>query len=421
MKTRMRSILLALAAVMVFASTPHHAEAADKVTLSFSNWQWTEAGKNDDWRKLLTEFKQSHPDISFEEVAVPFDRYEDTLYTRWAGGEGPDLVVVNDSMIAKAIQLGLQPLDGLIDIGAHRASFSKLVDMAVKEGKTYGFVTEAVVRALLYNPVLFRQAGLDPNQPPKTIDEFRAACVKLKALGPDILGYGVRNSLDQWSGMYSDFTAWVYGQGGRWAVNGKPTITAPENLKALEEFKKVYDSGCMSRGVPAATYRKAFGIGKVGMMIDNSAMINIYRKDSPTLEVRTAVSPFPQIKTQAEILFVGISKAAKHPKEAAAFINWFMQSAVYQKWLESINTPTGGLKQSVSQAWLSKNPWVEPFLKAAEAGSTSVAPEGLEQYTAQFKQIVTKHLEQVLVANRPAKDELAAAQTEVEDLIKRSK
>lgn len=418
---RAMKVLLVVTALVLQFSVPGVSISAENVTLSFSNWQWTEAGKNDDWRKLLAEFKQSHPGISFEEIAVPYDRYEDTLYTRWAGGEGPDLVVVNDSMVAKSIQLGLRSLDDLIDIGKHRGSFSKLVDMAVKDGRTYGFVTEAVVRALLYNPALFRQAGLDPSRPPKTIDEFKNACVKIKALGPDILGYGVRNSQDQWSGMYSDFTAWVYGQGGRWAVKGAPTITAPENLRALEEYKKVYDTGCVSRGVTAATYRKAFGIGKVGMMIDNSAMINIYKKDSPTLEVGTAVSPFPQIKTQAEILFVGISKAAKHPKEAASFIDWFMQPTVYQKWLESINTPTGGLKQSVSPAWLSKNPWVEPFLKAADAGSTSVAPEGLEQFTAQFKQIVTKHIEQVLVANKPAKEELAAAQTEVEDLIKRSK
>ena len=416
-----RMFMIVLTVTIAALGLASQAPSADKVVLTFSNWQWTEAGKNDQWRALLAEFKKKYPDTSFEEVAVPFDRYEDTLYTRWAGGEGPDLVVVNDSMITRAIQLGLQPLDGQMDIAKHRETFSKLMDMAAKEGKTYGFVTEAVVRALIYNPELYKQAGLDPNKPPKTVEEFKNACIKIKALGTDILGYGVRNSLDQWSGMYSDFTAWVYGHGGRWAVQGKPTITAPENLKALEEYKKVYDTGCMSRGVTAATYRKAFGLGKVGMLIDNSAMINIYRKDSPTLEVRTAVSPFPSIKTQAEILFVGISKAAKHPKEAATFIEWFMQPTVYQHWLETILTPTGGLKQGVSKSWFEKNPWAEPFLKAAEAGSTTVAPEGLELYTAQIKQIVTKHIEQVLVANKSPKDELAAAQADVEALIKRGK
>jgi ABC-type glycerol-3-phosphate transport system substrate-binding protein len=98
-----------------------------------------------------------------------------------------------------------------------------------------------------------------------------------------------------------------------------------------------------------------------------------------------------------------------------------MQPAVYQHWLETILAPTGGLQQSVSKAWLVKNTWADPFLKAAEAGSTTVAPEGLEQYTAQVKQIVTKHVEQVLVANKNPKDELAAAQSDVEELIKRSK
>ena len=69
--------------------------AGEPVTLTFSNWQWTEAGKNDQWRALLEEYKAQNPNVQFEEVAVPYDRYEDTLYTRWAGGEGPDLVVFN--------------------------------------------------------------------------------------------------------------------------------------------------------------------------------------------------------------------------------------------------------------------------------------------------------------------------------------
>lgn len=395
--------------------------AEEPVVLTFSNWQWTEAGKGDQWRALFAEFQAAHPNIQLEEVAVPYDRYEDTLYTRWAGGEGPDLVVFNDAMIAKAVQLGhLQPLDSLIDLNAKREGFSALQDLAASNGKTYGFVTEAVLYGLLYNPELFEQAGLDPNNPPTTVDEFLDACAKVGALGSDIIGYGVRNSMDQSGGWWYDYTAWVYGYGGRWAVDGVPTVNSPQNLEALKQFKRVYDSGCMTRGVTSATYRKAFGLGKVGMLTDNSAMINIYKNDSPDLKVGTAPLPFPQAMSVAEVLFVGISTDAKHPEEAAAFIEWFMQPEVYQKWMETILAPTGGLKQSVSDAWLTENTWAEPFVQAAQTGALGVSPEGLEAQTNEISKIVLSEIEAVLVSNKDPQEALDAAQKAVEELIQRS-
>jgi multiple sugar transport system substrate-binding protein len=292
--------------------------------------------------------------------------------------------------------------------------------LAVRDGKTYGFVTEGVVYELLYNPQLFEQAGLDPAAPPQTLDEFLAACEQVSELGADVLGYGVRNSLDQSGGWWYDYSAWIYGFGGRWAVAGEPTVNSPENLAALQAFKQVYDSGCMSQGLPSATYRKAFGLGKVGMLTDVSAMINIYKNENPELVVMTAPLPFPEPMTAAEVLFVGISTDAEHPEEAAMFIEWFMQPEVYQVWLETILSPTGGLKEGVSEEWLAANEWAIPFIEGANQGALGVTPEGLETLTNEFSKIVLTEIEAVLVSDRDPQEALDAAQAQVEEMIERN-
>ena len=58
-------------------------------------------------------------------------------------------------------------------------------EQTLYEGDTYGIPFETDVRVLFYNKNLFKQAGLDPNDPPKTWDELRAYADKLDVKNDD--------------------------------------------------------------------------------------------------------------------------------------------------------------------------------------------------------------------------------------------
>lgn len=411
---------IAVLVLVVAALVVGEASAQGAVKLSVANWQWTEPGKSDQWRAVFKEYEKTHPNVSVDEVAVPYPRYEDTMNVRMAAGQGPDLVVLNDSMLPKQLQQGnLQPISKLIDTSSMSADFSSLQDAAIQNGELYGFTTEGSIYALLYNPALFQQAGLDPAAPPTTVDQFLSDCKAISGLGSDIIGWGVRDSMNQAGGWWYDYSAWSYSFGARWAKDGKPTINSPENVKALQEFKRVYDSGCVSQGVTSATYRKAFGLGKVGFLTDESAMINIYKSDSPDLKVDTALLPLPEHTTVAEVLYLCISKTAQHPQAAADFIKWFAEPQNYQKWLQTIKSPVGSYKKSVSDAWVADNPWARPFIQEASIGTLSVSPQGLEQYTNDISKIVLTHIEAVLVQNKDIQSELDAAQKDVVAMLNR--
>lgn len=80
-----------------------------------------------------------------------------------------------------------------------------------QDGKLYGLPTSNYTMGLLINRKLFRQAGLDPDNPPRTWDDVRAAAKKIAGLGKGIAGYGDYSAANT-GGWH--FTAAVYSLGG---------------------------------------------------------------------------------------------------------------------------------------------------------------------------------------------------------------
>ena len=417
MKSKKVRILACLVLITILSSfLVTTSVASEPVTLTVMNWQFNEAGKGDQLRDLFKTYGEANG-IQFEEISVPWGQYPDTAFTKWAAQDAPDIIFVPDAILPMAVdQDYLLPLSEVIDFEQYADILSPLSDNAKFDGKYYGFVSEAVVQELIYLPDLLEVAGLDPDKPPTTVDEFIQYALAVKNANPDWLGYGCRNSMDQSFGWWSDYCSWAYGFGARWAVEGKPTINSPENIAALTAYKKMYDSGAMTQGVTSANYRKAMSIGQCGFLTDNSSNIHNFLMENPTLNIRSAALPFPEKDSVTELVVLSVSKDAKHPQEAAEFIRWFMQPEVYTAWMEETACPTGAYKKSVSDEWAARNPTVAAFIEGANYAST-VIPEGLGVYMGEFRDAVLRAMEKVLLNNVSPEEALTEAQGEVEMLI----
>ncbi|MEA5013794.1 MAG: extracellular solute-binding protein [Candidatus Limiplasma sp.] len=417
MKSKKVRILACLVLITILSSfLVTTSVASEPVTLTVMNWQFNEAGKGDQLRDLFKTYGEANG-IQFEEISVPWGQYPDTAFTKWAAQDAPDIIFVPDAILPMAVdQDYLLPLSEVIDFEQYADILSPLSDNAKFDGKYYGFVSEAVVQELIYLPDLLEAAGLDPDKPPTTVDEFIQYALAVKNANPDWLGYGCRNSMDQSFGWWSDYCSWAYGFGARWAVEGKPTINSPENIAALTAYKKMYDSGAMTQGVTSANYRKAMSIGQCGFLTDNSSNIHNFLMENPTLNIRSAALPFPEKDSVTELVVLSVSKDAKHPQEAAEFIRWFMQPEVYTAWMEETACPTGAYKKSVSDEWAAQNPTVAAFIEGANYAST-VIPEGLGVYMGEFRDAVLRAMEKVLLNNVSPEEALTEAQGEVEMLI----
>ncbi len=89
--------------------------------------------------------------------------------------------------------------DGATDISAYVNDRSvpalgdmdpDVLDVLKKDGKLYGLPSSNYTMGLLINRPLFEKAGLDPDKPPTTWAEVRAAAKRIAALGDGVAGFG---------------------------------------------------------------------------------------------------------------------------------------------------------------------------------------------------------------------------------------
>ena len=163
-----------------------------------------------------------------------------------AAGNQPDLVVTSlgPALGQLAADNALVPLEDL-------PGFQELldrVDPAIVEqfsGHNYYIPIGADVTLMIYNKQLFEEAGLDPENPPQTWDEFLAAAEAIDNLGPDIYGAVFWNEALAFGGWYWNMLQPIYlnaNQGECLLVNRLGTdivFDDPEcELDAFFEFTK---------------------------------------------------------------------------------------------------------------------------------------------------------------------------------------
>ena len=116
-----------------------------------------------------------------------------------ASGNVPDVqFLFNGIYHMENVWLGyLDPLQGLVsdDTITHGGG----TVLSNFQGKSYRTGFYSIGFGIEYNKALFEKAGLDPEAPPKTWDEFTAACDKLKAAGIQPISGGVKDGfLGEW-------------------------------------------------------------------------------------------------------------------------------------------------------------------------------------------------------------------------------
>jgi len=270
--------------------------------------------------------------IEVERVTI--SQIERKLLVAIAGGNPPDVAGSYAFCVCPyADRNALTPLDDLLEEARITRDHYIPVfwDMCEHRGKMWALPTTPATVALHWNKRLFREAGLDPERPPKTLKELDDLAEKLTQRDEkgNLTQVGF---LPQEPGWWS--WAWGYWFGGRlW--NGKDTITAdcPENVKAfewIESYSKKYGADEIRRFASGfgnfSSPQNAFLSGKVAMEIQGVWMHNFIEQYAPGMEWGAA--PFPSgveglgDVTIADEDVIVIPRGSKHPKEAWEFIQF---------------------------------------------------------------------------------------------------
>jgi ABC-type glycerol-3-phosphate transport system substrate-binding protein len=149
---------------------------AKQVSLRFSDWHLTE----DVWNKSLNEgmniFHKQYPNIKVRLEPVSYKEKETKYTVESAAGRAPDVFHVHafslPMFFSKGFAKDLTPFIEKEDPGFLEAWYPLPIDLMQYEGKVQAMPGDYMTMVLFYNTEMFKAAGLDPNAPPKTWDDF---------------------------------------------------------------------------------------------------------------------------------------------------------------------------------------------------------------------------------------------------------
>ncbi|MER6977009.1 extracellular solute-binding protein [Streptomyces carpinensis] len=188
-----------------------------KVTLTIDCMPPTaKAAELREWKEDVAEFNKKYPNVTIEGRSTPGQCEEPARFTAMLKAHSqPDVFYTYFTDLPQVLDNS-----GAADITAYVNDKSvpllKDIDPNVlgslkQGGKLYGLPTSNYTMGLLINRKLFKQAGLDPDNPPRTWEEVRAAAKKIAGLGNGIAGYGEYSAANT-GGWH--FTAQMYSRGG---------------------------------------------------------------------------------------------------------------------------------------------------------------------------------------------------------------
>ncbi|MDP2949357.1 MAG: ABC transporter substrate-binding protein [Chloroflexota bacterium] len=152
-------------------------------TVEISFWHAMTAANQDTLKALTDRFNASQDEVK---VKLQFQgNYEENLNKLLAargGGNVPALIQLDEASIQRMVDSGLiTPVQEFIDRERYDLSdfIERIISYYTLKDTLYGMPFNVSNPILYYNKLDFLEVGLDPERPPRTLDEVRQYCDKL--------------------------------------------------------------------------------------------------------------------------------------------------------------------------------------------------------------------------------------------------
>ncbi|WP_106814853.1 ABC transporter substrate-binding protein [Microbacterium timonense] len=224
-------------------------------------------------QQVVDDFNASQDEIEVKTNIMPWDTLYQKVLTSVAGSNGPDIIAMSATRMPQFADEGMfMPVDDWYDDSANDAGAltQAAVEASMYDGKNYGVPVNYATMMMYYNKDLFTAAGLDPEAPPTTWDEFAAMVPKLSTDGngdgkPDVYAIALADHE-----TVPIFPSLLWGTGGGIvSEDGKTsTLGDPESIEALDFWVNlVKDQKAAPIGLSGADADKLFQTGKAAIEI----------------------------------------------------------------------------------------------------------------------------------------------------------
>jgi multiple sugar transport system substrate-binding protein len=287
---------------------------------------WTRAPLEKQAKLLVEAYNASHKNqVSL--TVVPNDDYVAKVGAA-AGSSGlPDLFAADIVYVPNWVKQGLfKDLSANINGLSFKDSINKgHLAAGTNAGKEYVLPFVLDLSMLFWNKALFKEAGLDPNKAPATLEEFATDAKAIQAMKKKGV-YGTATGLNCGGCLVFTWFPSIWAAGGQ-VFNKDGT----QSMLAGDQAKKVYDtwrdlwaSGAVlpaSKDEAGPTWTAGFTEGKVGLMFYPATLLS-----STSFDVGVAGIPGPGggASTFVGGDGIGVSKDSKKAAQSWNFLNWMM-------------------------------------------------------------------------------------------------
>lgn len=424
-KTHLSLCILALITALI--ATPQ--VAAEGVTLTLLSHYTSGHPHGQALQQYIAEYEALNPGIEIEHVFTTVDEFLDRLMVSAAADSAPDIMHIAGYMLGELAEAGIiAPLPPHVLGEITPAYLPGALDLATYRGKLWGYPTEFMPRALVYNQVLFNLSGLS-SEPPKTWEDLSTYAAKLTRAGSDgtihVAGFGVPLAR---SGQHPFGTLFSLARplGGRFlSDDGRH---AAFNSPAVDEtLEFLYDLVSRGRAIAADWIVLDMRASELAMTVAPGPYWKTeFQSEGESFYagIKTALIPVPQAELDPAAASYGwlyaVSSKAANPSEAYRFLTW-----LNTKELEDGRTRMGNILAHLGSLPVTvadfetqdtvRDPFMQGFVEAASRGYTFADPTASN--TPQMYRIIDTMLRNVVQGVEPPASALVKAEHEVQVLL----
>ena len=407
-------------------------------------WHSEVAANLDTLEKLVSRYNSSQNDVRVELV---FQGTDEELMTKLMasldGGDLPNIASLSEIHTQRLIDSkAVTPVQQFID--QENYDLSDLNKNGVKyytvSDELWAMPFSISVSMLFYNKATFREVGLDPEKPPRDLEEVRQVSEKMlkRDANGNVTRAGIALDIVGW---YLDFTMAEHGdfyannENGRAGRATEVLFNGPTGQAFFQWWHDMVESGLalnVGRNPTFADTLMAVATGRAGMTLTSSAALRSVlgilegKPEGIDWELGVAMEPGVPGGTGLPGLFVHVLWIlSSHPKEeqeaAWKFIKWLVEPEQQAEWYAGsgwIPANVKALELPVAKEVEAKYPQFKiaaDLCLSAPSTPTSVGAL-LGPFTA-IREAVVRGIEEVVVGGKDPVAAINDAAKEANDLL----
>ncbi|MFD9333093.1 ABC transporter substrate-binding protein [Streptomyces sp. NPDC060028] len=374
---------------------------------------------------VIDSFEAKYPDVKVKWEDVPGDGYNEKLVADAQAGALPDVVNLSTDSFQLLGDRGMLADVAQLDPEVAKEYVPGAWDQFKLPGKgdsVYAYPWYVTPEILTYSTSLFTKAGLDPEKPPTSVEQF--------------FDYAEQIAVKS-GGRYSAFMADPKGRlPGDWQKMGIPILNARQDrftfdtdkaVEWVERMKSLYGKGAMPKEslLKSDDVNQLYGGGKIVFGPGSPGFVKDIKQNAPQVYADTHVAgavtgKLGHIGIYAQSL--GVKKNTKSPDAAAEFAKWVTNGPNQVAFSKKATIYPSNAKGLADPYFADKGDGKDAETLARAVGAEQLKTAALDantpvQWTNQVGDAVVREMQKAIQGEQDARTAVKKAQEAANELL----